>query len=105
MKYPIDWNNDKSIRDVFSYQTRIGIAPKFGSRPIAWYQSIQCSAHDMICKLAEAAGAEGGFDVRKRGYQIEARIEGMGKGSLYKIFRREGGLASCHTGRVCQDQC
>ncbi len=76
MKYPINWNDDNSIRRVFSYQTRLGIAPKFGSRPIAWYQSIQCSAHDIIAKLAEAAGAEESFEIRKHGYHIEAKIEG-----------------------------
>ncbi len=66
MKYPINWKDDNSIRQVFSYQTLIGIAPKFGSRPIAWYQAHQCHAHDIIVEMARKVGIEGEFNIKCR---------------------------------------
>lgn len=42
------WNNEAARRDVFSWLTRIGAAPKFGSRPIGWYQQCQCEAIDKL---------------------------------------------------------
>jgi hypothetical protein len=42
------FNNDKQLGRVFIWQARIGIAPKFGSRPIGWYQQCQCETIDKI---------------------------------------------------------
>lgn len=47
---PPNWSDEKSIRKVFSWLTRIGAAPKFGSRPIGWYQQHQCKAIEIIQK-------------------------------------------------------
>lgn len=56
MKYPIDWNSDKEIRKLYSYQARIGIAPKFGSRPIGWYQIHQDKAYECIMDWIRGMG-------------------------------------------------
>ena len=42
------WTDDKALGRFFAWQTRIGIAPKFGSMPIHYYQQDQCKAIDAI---------------------------------------------------------
>lgn len=39
------------LKRVFSWLTRIGVSPKFGSRPIGWYQIHQCHAIDELIRL------------------------------------------------------
>jgi hypothetical protein len=56
MNYPIDWQSDKAIRNLFSYQARTGIAPAFGSCPVGPYQTIQCRAYDVIVTAIKNAG-------------------------------------------------
>ena len=48
MNPKINWNDDQDIKRVFSYQTRMGLAPKFGSLPISWYQQHQCEINDLL---------------------------------------------------------
>ena len=38
------FSNDNTLRGVFTWLSRIGASPKFGSRPIGWYQMHQCEA-------------------------------------------------------------
>lgn len=40
--------NESALRNAFSWLTRIGAAPAFGSRPIGWYQQQQCFALDIL---------------------------------------------------------
>ncbi len=42
------WQDDNKLRNMFSWLTRIGAGPKFGSMPIAWYQKHQCSCIDWL---------------------------------------------------------
>lgn len=56
MIYPIEWNSEKQIHNLFSYQTRIGMAHKFGKIPIGWYQNHQCNAYDVIVEALLARG-------------------------------------------------
>lgn len=42
------YQDDSMLRRVFSWLSRIGASPKFGSRPIAWYQIHQCHAIDTL---------------------------------------------------------
>lgn len=42
------FESDATLRRVFSWLTRIGASPKFGSRPISWYQIHQCHAIDIL---------------------------------------------------------
>lgn len=42
------WTDDNKLRRIFSWLTRIGAAPKFGTLPIAYYQQDQCKAIDAI---------------------------------------------------------
>jgi hypothetical protein len=72
MRYPVDWNNESEIRKLFSYQTMIGIAPGFGSRPIAWYQDHQVKAHDYImCVIQDMKQGAANVRVRKGLLQIQ----------------------------------
>jgi len=77
MKYPINWNNNNEIRKLFTYQTRIGIAPKFGSRPISWYQGSQCRVYNLI------------LETMKTHNLIEANVKCI-KGRIY--FKTNDGL-------------
>lgn len=42
------WTDDNKLRAIFSWLTRIGAAPKFGTLPIAYYQADQCKAIDAL---------------------------------------------------------
>lgn len=50
------WTDDNLLRRAFTWLTRIGVAPKFGTLPIAYYQQDQCKAIEEIEKLASAKG-------------------------------------------------
>lgn len=51
MRYPINWQDDNEIRKLFSYQARVGFAPKFGTRPIGWYQIHQHNVYNYITEV------------------------------------------------------
>ena len=51
MKYPINFLNDNEIKNLFTYQTKMGMAPKFGSRSISWYQIHQMQVYDAILSV------------------------------------------------------
>lgn len=40
--------DDTYYRGIFSWATRVGAAPKFGTRPIGWYQQHQMAVLDLI---------------------------------------------------------
>ena len=46
------WTDDHQLGRIFFWLSKIGAAPRFGSRPIAWYQSHQCAAIDYLKKAA-----------------------------------------------------
>jgi len=46
------WQNDRLLRNAFSWLTRVGVAPKFGTLPIAYYQEDQIKAIDKLTELA-----------------------------------------------------
>ncbi len=48
--------SEDRLRSIFSWNTRLGIAPKFGSRPIHWYQMDQFEAIGAIERAARKAG-------------------------------------------------
>lgn len=50
------WKNDALLRRAFSWLTRAGLAPKFGTLPIAYYQQDQIKALDGINELASKKG-------------------------------------------------
>lgn len=53
----------------FCWLTRNGMGPKFGSRPIGWYQQTQCAAFDIIEKRAKYRGAR---EVRVRNRCVQS---------------------------------
>jgi len=57
MNINIDWRNEDEIRRLFSWQARVGIAPKFGSRPIGWYQQHHCNVNRFLLKMAAQVGS------------------------------------------------
>jgi len=69
----LDFNyifTDENItRKVFTWFSRIGAAPKFGSRPIGWYQSHMCHTIDV---LRERVGG-GERELRCKGGVVEVR--------------------------------
>lgn len=46
------WQDDSKLRRVFSWLTRIGAAPKFGTLCIQYYQQDQCNAIDALHNAA-----------------------------------------------------
>lgn len=50
------WSDESALRAVFSWLSRIGAAPKFGSRPIGWYQQCQCESIDKLTAKMAANG-------------------------------------------------
>jgi hypothetical protein len=48
MKLEKAFNDDKKLRAIFSWLTRIGAAHKFGSLPIGWYQQHQCACIEYL---------------------------------------------------------
>jgi hypothetical protein len=49
------FDNDSKLRRVFTWLTKIGAAPAFGSRPIGWYQQHQCAAIEYLEKVRGCA--------------------------------------------------
>ena len=49
------FQNDNNLKRVFSWQARVGLAPKFGTRPISWYQIHHCHVIDILME----SGANG----------------------------------------------
>lgn len=91
MQLPIDWTDDGKVRALFSWQTRIGLAPKFGTLPIGWYQIWQCAAYDL---LVERLAGEG--RVRTTSGIVE------GKRADEKVWRRLGSVNEL--GRLANDR-
>ena len=58
------WNDDNALRQAFSWLTRIGAAPKYGSLPIVYYQQDQCKALDTLEMLARQASGSMELDLR-----------------------------------------
>lgn len=69
MKLPVNLRDETELRNAFSYLTRIGVSPKFGTLPIGWYQQIQCSAITIL----ERSGADA---CRTRGDAVEVLKNG-----------------------------
>jgi hypothetical protein len=62
-------SDDRKLSRAFSWLTRIGAAPKFGTLPIQYYQQDQFKAIDAINAAAKAKGVETGW-ARYRNGQI-----------------------------------
>lgn len=62
------FKTDENTKRVFSWLTRIGSAPKFGSRPIGWYQIHQCVCIDILReKQADFARCKNGMIQTRQG--------------------------------------
>lgn len=70
-------SSEPSLRKVFSWQTRYGMAPKFGSRPIGWYQTHQCRVSDYLVRIAREAGLSDMARIKVSGYGGLAVIVGI----------------------------
>lgn len=44
------YQDETMLRRAFSWLARIGAGPKFGSRPIGWYQMHMCAAIDELLR-------------------------------------------------------
>ena len=71
MNISVDWSDGASIRRAFTWLTRSGIGPSFGSRPISWYQMHQCAALDVLKDRVVSIGGNG--DVRVHHGNVQAR--------------------------------
>jgi len=58
MKIPVNFHNETELRNAFSWLTRIGLAPKFGTLPIGYYQQDQCRAIDLLERRACGVSAK-----------------------------------------------
>lgn len=57
MNIDFDIGNQRKLRNLFSWLTRSGMGPKFGSRPIGWYQQHQMTALKMLDEIAHTTGS------------------------------------------------
>lgn len=64
------WKDDRMLKRVFSWLSRIGAGPRFGSRPISWYQIHQCMCIDIL----KEAGIE--TPIVRNGVVKDATIKG-----------------------------
>jgi len=69
------WGDDNLTRRAFSWITRVGLGPKFGTTSIASYQLDQVNAIDEIVAACKAKGANPRF-VRYNNGRIESYTEG-----------------------------
>ena len=53
LRIPIDWGSDDQIRRLFSWQTRVGLAPKFGTCSIHHYQNSQMDVYKALEKVGK----------------------------------------------------
>jgi hypothetical protein len=67
MNLPVDSDN---LGSAFRYLTSLGVAPKFGSVPIGYYQQIQCAAL-RILETTQATKVRVRKQTRERGYAPE----------------------------------
>lgn len=73
------WTNDNNLRAVFSWLTRIGAAPKFGTLPIAYYQGDQCKAIDKLADCLKRHGLTVAARLRVQGGCVYAQAAARGK--------------------------
>jgi hypothetical protein len=66
MRLDIDWTNEKQIRNLFAWQTRVNLAPKFGKCTIHHYQNQQDKVRQVLLQL-------GFVDPVRRGDEIICR--------------------------------
>lgn len=85
------FDNEKETRNFFTWQTRNGMAPAFGSRPIGWYQQHQCAAHDVLKELCHALYVDASA-LRVKSGDVIGRQIGEGKwiriASTQEIFNK-----------------
>jgi len=69
------WGNEAKLKRAFSWLTKIGLAPKFGTVPIHYYQQEQIAAIDKLKALAAAKGIQMQWVRYKKGnvYVYDAR--------------------------------
>ncbi len=88
--------DDNKLRQVFSWLTRIGAAPKFGSRPIGWYQQHQCAAIEYLEKHRHCADKV----LRCKAGMIQSQcLDGswLGEISHEELYRKADNF--CRTGK------
>ena len=49
-QYPLDYSNRDALRAAFSWQTRVGLAPKWGTCNVQHYQCEQVAVADEIAR-------------------------------------------------------
>lgn len=70
---PEIWSDDTKLRRVFTWLTRIGAAPKFGTLPIVYYQQDQCDAIDALETAMKVKGIAPNSPLRFTGGLFYAR--------------------------------
>ena len=107
MKIPVDWSDERALRALFVWQARLGLAPRFGTLPIAFYQAEQSDAYNALKFLAEWHCKQTGWDpqpcevrVTKDGDVLMRRdvpraewqcVARVWQGKLHSAYRRELG--------------
>jgi hypothetical protein len=79
MKLP-DWRRESEVRAIFSWLSRIKAGPRFGSRPIGWYQMHMCHAVELLEKAIPPD--EVALDIH-----CHSGIVYRGKRALYSVER------------------
>lgn len=79
-QYPTDFTDETALRNLFAWQTRTRLAPKFGALPIVYYQQDQCAIHDEIVRRIAAThhSCYAPFVVRMRDGVVQFRSPKLG---------------------------
>lgn len=62
-------------KKLFPYLTRVGISPKFGSRPIGWYQKHQICAIERLESIAKKIGAPNNAQIKVKDNMVQMKID------------------------------
>ena len=88
------WTDDNKLSRVFTWLSRIGASPKFGSRPIGWYQQHQCACIEYLEKVVLI----GNLELRCKGGMIQAKIQGSWVPQVSAISLFDKADNKCRTG-------
>ncbi len=61
------WSDDNKLRKAFAWITRVGLGPKFGNMPIAYYQQDQVNAIEQLRAAAQKKAVDLGWVRMRRG--------------------------------------
>jgi hypothetical protein len=79
VQIPIDWSKEDERRKLFTWQARVGLAPRFGTCNIQHYQAMHVAAYDVLLEVAREVWnrthPDGPFKVHQRADDLALRVK------------------------------